>query len=193
MKNHFGSLSLWSVGASLLLLTACNKSAQNSIVSETPAPQSTPAPVETPKVVASTPVPDELAPEGTYYLITKVSVETADGITGFPSGTKVQKSTDGKFQTSTGQALALTPNQFTNNLRIAREAAGAEASQRVALSQAAQQREASAAAAAAASVASAPAAAPASAPAAPPPVARPSSPLGSNALGSTHGLIRRGD
>ncbi len=196
MKNRIGLRTFSIVAASTVLLTACNKSSQNTIVAETPAPQATPAPVETPKVVAATPVPDEFAPEGTFYLITKVSVETSDGITGFPPGTKVQKNADGKFETSNGQVLSLTPNQYTNNMRIARGVAGADAAQRAALAQAAQQREVSAAAAdaAAARAASAPSAQTASVPSHQNTSAMSSgSSLGSSGLGATHGLKRRGD
>jgi hypothetical protein len=54
----------------------------------------------------------------------------------------VQKAGDGSYKDGEGRTLTLRDDQVTNNLRIAREAAGSDVRMQAALRQAAAQREA---------------------------------------------------
>jgi hypothetical protein len=169
MRIHTGTFGLWIVAASLFTLNACHKPAESS-PPEAPAAETAPPP-EAPKIIApaATPAPDPLAPEGTYFLLTKISAETSDGIVGYPAGTQVQKTADGRYQAPDGQFLTLAPNQFTNNLRVAGQAAGADAAARAALIEATRRREVEAARSVPQSAATAAAATPEPRRAAPPP------------------------
>ncbi len=185
------------LAAGLLALTGCQKNTDQNAAPEAtppPAPEATPAPVvATPKPVAvATPAPNYFAPEGVFYLTAKVSLETSDGITGYPPGTMVTKAADGRYKLADGQFAALEANQITNDLRIARQLMGADRAAQAALSQAGNR---TAADIAAAQTQSAIAAAAAATPA-PPPVSRggapaPAGPLNSSGLGATHGYTKR--
>lgn len=119
-------------------LAACSKkSAESEPVPETPElAAAAPAPATPPPVAAMppTPVPKRLAPEGTFYLLVKKSVETADGITGFKPGTLVKQEADGSF-TAEGKKLEVRPNEITNDLDLAARYAGADALRQAAIRQ----------------------------------------------------------
>jgi len=197
---HSGKPLLWTVAVSLLAFAACHKPAEQTTTESQPAPvESTPAPVQaTPKpvVVVATPPPvNYFAPEGTYYLVAKASLETNDGIVGYPPGTKVMRADDGRFQAPDGQFLTLQPNQMTNDLRIARQVAGADAANQMAIAQSGQQVTAAVSVAetrATGASSSQPSAAPAPAPtrAAAPPISS-SSATPTTGLGATHSVVKR--
>lgn len=122
-------------------LAGCSKPKSSKVEGpETPAPQpvvaTTPPPVKTATPVPATPAPKRLAPTGTFFLLTKKSVETADGITGFKPGTQITQQADGSF-TAGGLKLAVLPNEITNDLDLAARVAGADAQRQVAIQRAA--------------------------------------------------------
>lgn len=88
-----------------------------------PPPRATPAP---PVVEAATPAPNYFAPPGVYFLVTKASIETANGITGLRPGTRLQQTSPTEYTDPEGHKLTLTANQVTNDLRIAQQVAGAD-------------------------------------------------------------------
>ncbi len=188
MRIHTGTFGLWVIAASLFTLNACHKQVESSAPPEAPAAET--APPEAPKIIApaTTPAPDPLAPEGTYFLITKVSMETSDGIVGYPAGTQVHQTADGRYQAPDGQFLTLSPTQFTNNLRVAGQAAGADAATRAALLQATQRREAEAAHSVPQSARIAAVATPEPRRAAPPPASKP---IGSALDSGVHDYVQR--
>ncbi len=172
-----------------IALGGCSKkSAEPEPPAETPAPVAVatpPPPAAAPVAsISATPAPKRLTPAGTFYLLVKKSVETADGVTGFKPGTLVKQEADGSF-TAEGRKLDVRPNEITNDLDIAARYAGADAQRQMALRQAA----------------TTPAAPPASTPA---PVAKPAGPSiaqgqrspaaleASSALGSNHTMTRDG-
>ena len=58
------------------------------------APETVPGPAEPVAVAAATPVPAperRLAPDGTYFLIRRISVTTSDGVVGIAPGTKLTR------------------------------------------------------------------------------------------------------
>jgi predicted aspartyl protease len=65
--------------------------------------------------------PPELAPPGVFYLLTTAHVETKDGITGLPPGTRVTLVQRGIYLTPAGK-LHLDETQLTNDLAKARNA-----------------------------------------------------------------------
>jgi hypothetical protein len=178
-------------------LSGCSKQSADTEPAPEPAPAiavttpppstSTPAPAA-PARTTPAPVVKRLAPEGTFYLLVKKSIETSDGIIGFKPGTLVKQESDGRF-TAEGHKLDIQPNEITNELDIAARYAGADALRQATLRQAS------------ASVAAPSAAAPASTPA---PASRQSGPSvvpsqrsasaldTSSALGSSHSMARDG-
>jgi cytoskeletal protein RodZ len=64
----------------------------------------------------------QFAPEGVFFLVAAKSIETADGIVGFPAGTEVRKQEDGTFLAGR-QPLGLRPDEVTNDLRVVRRIA----------------------------------------------------------------------
>lgn len=94
---------------------------------EAPAPAptaSTTTPPPPAAAPAATPAPT-LAPEGVFYLVQKVSVETDAGIVGLNPGTKAVKQPDGRFLAD-GHTVSLQPAQITNDLALARQAVSAD-------------------------------------------------------------------
>ena len=153
MKSIFSRYRALCVPATLapllltVILAACSKKPSVERVEDAPEPvkvaESTPAPA-TPAAtpaVAEVP-PDPLAPEGVFFLLAKASVMTDDGIVGLPPGTKVTKVEAGSYKDDQGRTLSLKDEQVTNNLRLAKEAAGADGRAQAALRQAIAQREA---------------------------------------------------
>ena len=100
------------------------------VVASTPAPALPPPPRATPApppvVEAATPAPNYFAPPGVYFLVTKASIETANGITGLRPGTRLQQTGPTDYTDAEGHKLVLAPNQVTNDLRIAQQVAGAD-------------------------------------------------------------------
>jgi len=142
MRN--GNFTPCIVAASLLAFAACHKPSDQT-ASTDPAPpvaEATPAPAPEPPpqevAVAATPVPNYLAPEGVYFLVAKASLETSEGILGYKPGTRMVRGDDGRYRAPDGQFLTLEPNQITNDLRVARQAAGSDAAAQAALALAGQ-------------------------------------------------------
>lgn len=128
-------------GASLL--TSCQKP-EAEVVAESdppapsvapPAPAATPAPA-TPMAVA-TPLPDPLAPPGIFFLLQKASITTDDGIIGLKPGQALRQVSPGTYEVN-GHTVQLRDDHVTNNLRIARHYAAADAATQAARRQALQ-------------------------------------------------------
>lgn len=99
-------------------------------------PPATPAPV----TAAATPEPPQLAPPGTFFLLAKTSVETAEGIHGLPPGTELHLVAPGLYEDAEKHRVTLTDSQVTNDLRVAQRSRGADANAQAALMRAAQAR-----------------------------------------------------
>jgi len=84
-------------------------------VAETPV--ATPPPV----VEKTTPPPPDIAPEGIFYLIAPVSLDTGEGIHALTPGTGVKLVRDGVYLTPIGE-IPIPSEKLTNNLTIARHA-----------------------------------------------------------------------
>ena len=106
-----------------------------------PASLAAAAPAKIPTIAAATPEPPQLAPPGTFFLLAKVSIETADGIAGVVPGTQLHKVSPGLYEDLQKNRLTLRDDQVTNDLRLARQARGADASTQTAIAQAALARQ----------------------------------------------------
>ena len=158
--------------------------------SATPAPVAPLQPTTSATAAAATPEPPQLAPPGTFFLLAKVSVETSDGILGVLPGTEVHEVAPGIYEDAQKNRLTLRSDQVTNDLRLARQARGADANAQTAIASAAQARQQAErarqmqqATQAAATAANPPP------PVAPPPAATPAplgSSLGNSQIGGTH-------
>ena len=85
----------------------------------TPAP---PAPATpTPVPVASAPKDDHLAPPGVFFLRSRLSVTTDEGIVGVLPGARAELQSDGRYLVN-GRTLAISPEYLTNDMRIAGQA-----------------------------------------------------------------------
>lgn len=144
-----------SIGV-ILTMAGCQKktaeeegAAPPSEESRSPVAQSpTPAPVApalptTPATAATAaaPEPPQLAPPGTFFLLAKVSVETADGILGVLPGTEVHEVSPGLYEDAQKNRLTLRSDQVTNDLPLARQARGADANAQTAIARAALARQ----------------------------------------------------
>jgi hypothetical protein len=99
------------------------------VVAATPTPQPLPevkAATSEPAVAAVPELAPELAPPGVFYLIEAVRVETEHGIVGLKPGTGVKLVRPGIYLTPDGE-LPLRPEQMTNDMRLARQAATMDA------------------------------------------------------------------
>ena len=85
----------------------------------------------TPQPVAPAP---ELAPEGVFYLVSWVRIETNDGVIGLEPGTCVKLVRPGVYLTPAGEA-ALDAGQLTNNLGVARRVRDASVAAKAAAKQ----------------------------------------------------------
>ncbi|MEP6671753.1 MAG: hypothetical protein ABJF10_21515 [Chthoniobacter sp.] len=113
---------------SLMGFSGCKKQVAKEEVPEevpaaTPAPKlATPEPkpvaVATPTPPPATPAP-ELAPPGVFYLVTKVSVETSDGILGLKPGQPLREVRPGVYKADNNE-VTLRPDQVTNDMAVAR-------------------------------------------------------------------------
>lgn len=91
------------------------------VVIEATPPPTTPPP---------TPIPRRLAPEGTFFLIEYVSVQTSDGIVGYKPGTtvvRVKESGDTMRVKTATTELDVKHSQITNDLDIAARAGALDA------------------------------------------------------------------
>ncbi len=102
----------------------------SDVVASTPAPETPPPPRATPTpppiVEAATPPPNYFAPPGVYFLVTKASIITENGITGLRPGTRLQQTSPTEYTDAAGHKLVLAANQVTNDLRIAQQVFGAD-------------------------------------------------------------------
>ena len=136
-------LALLALVASIGSLASCKKPdaetaaepEPQALPAAPPAPTATPAPA-TPIAVA-TPLPDPLAPPGIFFLLQKASITTDDGIVGLKPGQGLRQVGPGTYEVN-GQTVQLRNDQVTNNLRIARQYAAADAATQAALRQAMQ-------------------------------------------------------
>ena len=186
-----------------LLMASCSKLSTSSEentsdesvpIPSTPVPASTPPSSEAIAAAAPTPAPKRLAPDGTFFLLAKKSMETDAGIVGLSPGTRVTRRADGKFLAD-GSVLELKPNEMTNDLDLAGRAAGADAQAQAAIRQtlAARATAANTGNDVPSSRTTAPAPAVSSGNAAPPSTNPPRSSLsGSGALGSAHSMTKGG-
>jgi hypothetical protein len=137
-------LVLSLAATAVLSITACNKSSESmeveaapeSLVEQSPSAPAPPVNESKPIVAEKAPAaaePNHFAPDGVFFLMAKASVETDSGIIGVPAGSRVIKSADGSYVTNDGQKLTLQPHQVTNDLRIARRVAGADAQAQAAI------------------------------------------------------------
>ena len=88
-----------------------------------PTPKPTPSPTPTP---SRTPIPRRLAAEGIYFILKRVSITSASGITAYPPGVQVRRLKDNKtmWQVTDGKTVFdVKPDQLTNDLDIAGAAA----------------------------------------------------------------------
>ena len=130
--------------AAITLTTGCKEPVEESVetpppvVVETPVPATpapaTPAPATPPPPISevATPPPNYFAPEGVFYLVRAVSVESDSGLVGLKPGTKVVRQPDGSFRTDE-HTLKLAPDQITNDLRVLQQVSGADAAAQAAL------------------------------------------------------------
>jgi len=65
---------------------------------------------EVPTPPATAPEAPQFAPEGVFFLLTPKSIESADGVVGFPAGTEIRKQGDGTFLVGR-QTMALRPDK----------------------------------------------------------------------------------
>ena len=89
------------------------------------APAKKPEPAFQSQIPASVPGEKHLAPPGIFYMLDRVSVETAAGISAVVPGEKVkllQRKGDGALKVTTGKIeLDVKESQTTNDLDLARE------------------------------------------------------------------------
>jgi hypothetical protein len=132
---------MWPVAgliAAMIALASCKKPVAEEVVETPPPPVATPAavvtttPVPVRPVAALTPAPDPLAPPGIFFLLQKASITTEDGIVGLRPGQTLRQVAPGTYEVG-GQTVQLRDDQVTNNLRIARQYATADATSQAAL------------------------------------------------------------
>lgn len=147
MKTGINLLALMGLGIAAMLLPACQKPPAEAPIADDapPTPAATPAAAAAKPIVAAaaTPVPDPTAPPGVFFLTQFVSLTTNDGIVGLKPGQVVRAVEPGIYEVG-GQRLPLRSSQVTNNLRIAREVASADAATQAALRAATSERPAAA-------------------------------------------------
>lgn len=136
-------ITLGGAAAVGLTLSSCLKTSTSSddcAPEESHAPPSTPTPaIAAPEsgpmtAVTAPPAPKRFAPEGTFFLLAKKSIETDSGILGLSPGTRVTRRPDGKFLAE-GNVVELQPKEITNDLDDAARAAGADARAQAAIRQ----------------------------------------------------------
>ncbi len=143
LKNVPTLLLGLALATSAAMLTSCRKpAAQVAAAPEPdPLPVATPAPTAAPvrstPIAVATPAPDPVAPPGIFFLLQNVSITTDDGIIGLKPGQGLRQVSPGSYEVN-GQTVQLRDNQVTNNLRIARQYAAADAAVQAALRQARQ-------------------------------------------------------
>lgn len=96
-----------------------------------PAPPASKETAPPSPATANTP-PSDLAPEGVYYVVSNVRVETSAGVQVLLPGTGVRKIRPGVYLTPLGEAQ-LAQNQVTNIISVARAARDASQAEQAAL------------------------------------------------------------
>jgi hypothetical protein len=114
----------------VILVAACGKKPETSEAPSSPEPDARVAATTT--VPAPTPEANYFAPEGVFFLVEKITLETKDGIMGYPPGTKVLRQ-GAAFMTPDGVRISPRSDQMTNDLRIAQRAAGSDAAAQAAV------------------------------------------------------------
>ena len=124
----------WLIASVSCLVIGCSPKVSVQTPSE-PTPQpatavATPSatPLSTP---APTPTMSHLAPAGVYFLLQKITVETADGIAGLPPGTRatvLKDFGDTLRLSSRGHEFNASRSQVTNDLDVAAAVARNDAS-----------------------------------------------------------------
>ncbi len=136
----FRAAALFAAGGIGVMISGCGKHAVEEPADEAEPPPAvalvaTPTPPPATPVAVATPVPDPLAPPGVFFLLQKASITTDDGIVGLKPGQVVRQVGPGTYEAE-GHQLTLASHQVTNNLRIARQLASADAASQAALRQA---------------------------------------------------------
>jgi hypothetical protein len=131
----------------LLALGACSK--QSTVENSEPSTaeeSATPVPAEETTAEVSrtetataeplpTPRPNYFAPEGVYFLIGSISIETDEGIERINPGARLERQPDGSYTDSRGRTFKLRADEVTNDLRVAQRIAGADAANQAAIRQ----------------------------------------------------------
>ncbi len=104
----------------LLALTSCSKPTSTEKQPQLPKTSPTPA-AATPEPVVEAAPPPEIAPSGTFFLLTPASVETSKGLRELPPGTGVQLVRPGIYLTPLGEG-PIADAHLTNDIKEAREA-----------------------------------------------------------------------
>lgn len=86
-----------------------------------------------PKAATPAPTP-QFAPPGVYFLLTKVSVETSDGVLGLKPGQMLKEVKPGVYNADNIQ-VTLRPDQVTNDLTVARRVAAQDQQVQAAIQQ----------------------------------------------------------
>ncbi len=123
--------------------SACKKAVPDSqpedLVVGQPAPSAPmAAPVVRQSVEVAPPGVHPLAPEGVFYTLTKISKETADGVLGYPPGTRLVRQGD-HFVTPDGQSMMAGAQEITNDMVLAGQAGKNDMAAQAALRKAALQ------------------------------------------------------
>lgn len=123
-------LLVGALTSGVLAFTSCKRPTPEVTSAPEPLPAATPIAVATPApftpIAVATPSPDPLAPPGIFFLIQKASITTDEGIIGLKPGQGVRQVSPGHYEVH-GQTIELRDDQVTNNLRIARQFATADA------------------------------------------------------------------
>ena len=99
---------------------------------------STPAPTPS-NPNPATPEPNNFTPDGIYFLTTRISVPSDDGVVGLRPGTRVVRQPDSRYLAD-GHILDIPAAQLTNDLRVAARIAGADQTAQTVIRQALQQK-----------------------------------------------------
>lgn len=144
-RGAVAHLSLRSLLSLLLALTlaGCNKPAEETVESDAPAPAGQAAAPEAGARTSSSSLAtglsaegaDATAPEGVFYLVSKVTISTENGVTGVPPGTRLQEVGPGQYIDLEGRTLKLEPKQVTKSVRIARQVGSTDRSMQSSLQQ----------------------------------------------------------
>lgn len=152
----YGGYSMWSnhretISPAKVAEAKTEEPAPNlqKVPTPAPAPESPKVEPEKPKVQAELPMPvapvKRLAPEGVFYAIQAFSISTEDGIRGIRAGTPVRLIKDGGATlrvTDGKQEFDAKREHLTNDLDVAAQASGQQASQQAAIAEWQQKQQA---------------------------------------------------